>query len=83
MKDIFRIKNDFFLKLIMRVLKNWIDIENLYYSELKRIVKSKCLNVTKTEEYWKKQQRIEVEKLNQEFEQVKNLFKKLFKRESG
>jgi hypothetical protein len=79
MKDIFRIKNDFFLKINNESIENWIDIENLYYSELKRIVKSKCLNVTKTEEYWKKQQRIEVEKLNQEFEQVKNLLKNYLK----
>lgn len=76
MKDIFRIDNDFFIKINNESIENWVDIENLYYLELKRIVKSKCLEITKTEEYWKKQQKKEVEKLNQEFEQVKNLLEK-------
>lgn len=76
MKDIFRIKNDFFIKINNESIENWVDIENLYYLELKKIVKSKCMDVTKTEEYWKKQQKKEVEKLNEEFEQVKNLLEK-------
>lgn len=79
MKDIFRIKNDFFLKINNESIENWVDIENLYYLELKKIVKSKCLDVSKTEEYWKKQQKKEVEKLNEEFEQVKNLLEKYLK----
>lgn len=76
MKDIFRFKNDFFLKINNESIDNWVDIENLYYSELKKIVKSKCLEVTKTEEYWKKQQSKEVKKLNEEFEDVKSLLEK-------
>lgn len=79
MKDIFRIKNDFFLKINNESIENWVDIENLYYLELKKIVKSKCLDVSKTEEYWKKQQKKEVEKLNEEFKQVKNLLEKYLK----
>lgn len=74
--DVFRFKNDFFLKINNESIDKWVDIENLYYSELKKIVKSKCLDVGKTEEYWKKEQSKKVKKLNEEFEQVKNLLEK-------
>lgn len=71
--DIFRINNDFFLKINNESLENWVDIENLYYSELKKIVKSKCPDIAKSEEYWIKEQKKQVEKLNLEFEDVKSL----------
>lgn len=73
LNDIFRIKNDFFLKINNESLENWIDIENLYYSELKKIIKSKCLDLTKSEEHWRKQQIEKIEKLNNEFDEIKKL----------
>jgi hypothetical protein len=75
-KDIFRFKNDFFLKINNESIENWVDIENLYYSELKKIVNSKSLDVTKTAEFWKKEQLKSVKKLNEEFFQIKKLFEK-------
>lgn len=74
LKDIFRFKNDFFLKMNNESIENWVDIENLYYNELKKIVKSKSTDVTTTDENCKKDQYKRVKKLNEEFEDVKRLF---------
>jgi hypothetical protein len=57
-------------------IKNWVDIENEYYYQLKKIIKSESLDISKTNEYWSNEQRIQVEKLNVELEQVKNLLEK-------
>lgn len=72
--DFFRIVNDFFLKINNESIEKWVDIENLYYSELKRILKSKSSDITIVEKSWIKKQKKEVKKLNEEFECVKELF---------
>lgn len=72
-RDIFRFKNDFFKSINIRNSEKWVDIENEYYSELKRIVNSKSLDISKSEEVWRNEQKEKVEKLNKEFDEVKNL----------
>ena len=60
-----KVKNDFFILINSKnSIENWVDIENEYYSELKKIVKSN--NVTRI----KKEN---VLKLNREFNDIKNL----------
>jgi hypothetical protein len=63
-------KNLFFKKICENLIENWVDIENEYYRDLKRIVKLASSSKEK------KQQTII---LNQEFEQVKNLLEKYLK----
>ncbi len=67
-------KNDFFKLINQKSVENWVDIENEYFRLLKEIVKSKCLDVSKSKEYWVSEQKKYVEKLNSEFEQVKIFF---------
>jgi len=74
LKEIFRFKNDFFLKINNESIENWVDIENLYFRELKKIVNSKSTDITKTQEFLKKEQVQNVKKLNEEFEKIKKLF---------
>lgn len=69
-------KSYFFQIINERNSKNWVDIENEYYYQLKKIVKSKCLDVSKSEEYWKEEQKKQAIKLNKEFEEVKKLLEK-------
>ena len=57
-------KNLFFKKICENSIENWVDIENEYYRELKKIVKS-------ASNFENKKQR--VIGLNKEFEQVKDL----------
>lgn len=66
---IFEFKNDFF-KLIndKKSIQNWVDIENEYYNELKRIIK-KDYSTTK------------VKRLNKEFDLIKKLFENYLKEE--
>ena len=62
----FNINNKFFEIIITNLsIYNWVDIENKYYNELKKIVKSTSINIVE------KKQKVIV--LNKEFEQVKNL----------
>lgn len=64
-EEVFYFKNYFFKQLnIKNSFQNWVDIENEYYRELKNIVK-----MEKNEDARLKR----VKKLNNEFEQVKNL----------
>lgn len=72
-QDIFRFNNEFFLRINIKNSENWVDVENEYYDQLKRIVNSKYLDLTKPEEIWKKEQKEKVEKLNKEFDEVKSL----------
>lgn len=72
-RDIFRFKNDFFKSINIRNSEKWVDIENEYYNELKRIVNSKFLDISKSEEVWRNEQKEKVEKLNREFDEVKSL----------
>jgi hypothetical protein len=69
-------KNVFFRLINQKSIQNWVDIENEYYRELKKIMKSKCMDVSKTDDYWLKVQKVQVEKLNFDFEEVKNLLDK-------
>lgn len=69
--QILQYKNLLFKLINQRAIENWVDVENEYYRELKRIVKSSILS---DEE---KKQKVIV--LNQEFEEVKNLLEKYLK----
>lgn len=75
----FNFKNDFFRIINEKNSQNWVDIENQYYYQLKKIVKSKCLDMSKSEEYWTEEQRKQVKKLNDEFDSIKNLFENYLK----
>jgi len=66
---IFKFKNAFFLKINkLNSLQNWVDIENEYYKSLKEIAKSNSLEI--------QEKKKRVNKLNKEFEQVKNILEK-------
>ncbi len=78
-KTIFEFRSDFFKIINIKNSQNWVDIENEYYYQLKKIIKSESLDTSKSKEYWSKEQRIQVEKLNKEFEQVKKLLEKYLK----
>ncbi len=69
-------KNSFFKLINQKSIQNWVDIENEYYRSLKKIIKSECLDISKSKDYWIDEQKIQVEKLNLEFQQVKNLLEK-------
>ena len=71
---ILRFNNDFFEIINVKNVENWVDIENEYYRQLKKIINSKCLDVSKSEEFWENEQRIKVQKLNTEFEEIKRIF---------
>jgi Bacteriophage abortive infection AbiH len=61
-------KNKFFLHLSnIAIIENWVDIENLYYLILKERSKG---------DYRKHNYPYDIDQLNQEFEQVKNLLEK-------
>ncbi|WP_281238550.1 AbiH family protein [Flavobacterium praedii] len=64
--QILQYKNKLF-KLINEIpIENWVDVENEYYKELKKILKSSSLSIEYKKRY--------VKNLNIEFEQIKNLF---------
>ncbi|SHF95400.1 Bacteriophage abortive infection AbiH [Flavobacterium micromati] len=69
-------KNTFFKLINQKCIQNWVDIENEYYGILKGIVKSECLNISKSKQYWLEEQKNQVEKLNREFEQVQKLLER-------
>ncbi|PQJ76728.1 AbiH family protein [Polaribacter glomeratus] len=74
LKNIFKFKNDFFKIINLKnSIEDWVDIENEYYLQLKRIAKLKFGNFT--EEETKKETRKKILKLNIEFESVKILLK--------
>ena len=60
-------KNYFFKSLNQNAIKNWVDIENIYYNNLKEIAK---------DEIEGKSLIGGISKLNEEFEQVKNLLER-------
>lgn len=75
-KFVFEFKNELFLTINKnQSIDNWVDIENLYYSELKKIVKSKSLDVTESDESWARKSRKRVAILNKEFKQIEDLLK--------
>lgn len=71
---IFKIKNEFFKKINQKKsIQNWVDIENEYYLELKKIAKMPKLNIHKSDEDYLKEKKEKVIRLNSEFENVKKL----------
>ena len=65
-KYLFRFKNDFFKDLNkIQSIEKWVDIENEYYKKLKKIVKEQKFN--------SHEKKKSVEKLNNEFNQIKTL----------
>ena len=72
---VFKFENDFFKKLnAHKSIHNWVDVENLYYYELKKIVKSPKLNLDRSDEDFSFDKKKLVKKLNAEFNQIKDLF---------
>lgn len=74
--SLLKFKNNFFRIVCNNSVENWVDIENLYYNELKKIVKLKPRDILTTEENQLKEKRNQVESLNNEFNSIKNLFEK-------
>lgn len=66
---IFQFKNDLFKKINIKSIKNWVDIENEYYLELKRISKDERGETAKN---------LSV-KLNAEFDSIKSLLNEYLK----
>lgn len=78
--NVVKFKNIFLKEISKQIgIQNWIDIENEYYRQLKKIINSKCLDISKSIEYWENEQKIQVEKLNKEFEDVKLILGKYLK----
>jgi hypothetical protein len=73
---IFEFKSDFFKIINKKNSQNWVDIENEYYYQLKKIIKSECLDRSKSTEEWFNEQMFQAQKLNDEFEQVKILLER-------
>ncbi len=72
--DFVRVKNLFLKDISNQVrIQNWIDVENEYYRQLKKIIKAK-FEITKSEEEIESYQKMTIEKLNKEFDLVKKLF---------
>lgn len=76
---IFKFENNFFKELNLKTsIENWVDIENEYYQELKRISKRRDSHYSGNQQEFEKEQLLKnkksVEKLNQEFQQIKELF---------
>lgn len=66
---IFKFENEFFKQInVKNSIENWVDIENEYYQKLK--------NIVKTDRWDKSVKKRYVQKLNKEFDQVKNLLEK-------
>jgi len=71
---VFKFENDFFKTITTKEsIDNWVDIENEYYKELKKIIKEVDLQTTRKVEDFLKSKKVKVEKLNLEFKQIKNL----------
>jgi len=79
-EKVFEFKNNFFKKINKISIKNWVDIENEYYKELKKISKQKPIARRGRKVLTIEEQAIEnsekVKNLNQEFEQIKLLLNK-------
>lgn len=73
---IFKFKNDFFKTICVKnAIENWVDIENEYYSELKKIAKKHKEIIFDTEDAHTKYKKKLVLKLNKEFGEVIGLLK--------
>ena len=74
-ESVISFKNDFFKNICeIHSIQNWVDVENKYYNQLKKIVHHDFSIYTQDGVIKEKKRR--VEKLNKEFEEVKNLFEK-------
>lgn len=72
---IFKIQNNFFKELnVRKSIENWVDVENCYYDELKKIVKLKSKSRFETENGLLVKKKKLLRKLNLEFSQIKDLF---------
>ena len=70
---ILKYKNDFFRLINQKSVQNWVDIENEYYKELKRIVVLKPKNNLVDDNEFENSRKGKIIRLNNEFEQVKKL----------
>ena len=71
---VFKFKNHFFQIINSKnSIENWVDIENEYYLQLKKITKLTFGNNNENE--LKRHRKLQILRLNQEFEVVKNLLK--------
>lgn len=76
----FEFRSDFFKSINIKNSENWVDIENEYYKELKNILKSTSgKDIIKTKDEITKNKKDKIEKLNNEFEHVKNLLERYLK----
>jgi hypothetical protein len=67
-----KVKNDFFILINSKnSIENWVDIENEYYSELKKIVKTHHNHLSNEDNISNRKEKLL--KLNKELEEVKNL----------
>ncbi|KPM31049.1 Hypothetical protein I595_3028 [Croceitalea dokdonensis DOKDO 023] len=75
---VFEFKNQFFKRLNVICTNNWVDIENEYYQELKRISKRKDSHYSGTKEDFEQNQieknKKSIERLNSEFAEIRDLF---------
>lgn len=69
-------KNFFFKMMNQRAIQNWVDIENEYYKQLKGIIHSGQENRFIDNDEFNVTQKNKIQKLNIEFEQVKNSLEK-------
>ncbi len=75
--SILKFKNIFFGKISEHLnINNWVDVENEYYLELKKIMKSKSPYIAMDKRTWESEQKKLVLNLNKEFEEVKKLLEK-------
>lgn len=75
---IFQFRNQFFHHLCeTSSIENWVDIENEYYNQLKKIASSNYTHLSDID--LKKEKKRQIEKLNDEFNDVKNLLEKYLK----
>lgn len=73
-KAIFYFKNQFLYQInFIKSIENWVDIENEYFNELKKIVEYKSLDITKTKDDNINARKEKIIVLNKEFRQIKNL----------
>ena len=82
---IFKFENHFFKEINERShIENWVDIENEYYRELKKISKQeptqKAGRKTSTKKQQKAKNKENIRTLNEQFEEIKNLFKNYLNR---
>lgn len=77
--DLFRFNNEFFKIITLKNgIENWVDIEREYYYQLKKIAKSIKL-VDESDDDFNTRIRQQISVLNDEFEQIKELFENYLK----